>query len=69
MFVGGSCVGWITVNKGEAVEDSHMSVSFMAGLEWRVFRSSCLPKKFRGEWSFGGLTYQVSGDPDGKETI
>uniref|UniRef100_A0A674NTW4 nucleoside diphosphate phosphatase n=1 Tax=Takifugu rubripes TaxID=31033 RepID=A0A674NTW4_TAKRU len=35
------------------------------GLEWRVFRSSCLPKKFRGEWSFGGLTYQVSGDPDG----
>uniref|UniRef100_H3CZH6 nucleoside diphosphate phosphatase n=1 Tax=Tetraodon nigroviridis TaxID=99883 RepID=H3CZH6_TETNG len=34
-------------------------------LEWRVFKSSCLPKKFRGEWSFGGLTYQVSGDPDG----
>uniref|UniRef100_A0A8C4D908 nucleoside diphosphate phosphatase n=1 Tax=Dicentrarchus labrax TaxID=13489 RepID=A0A8C4D908_DICLA len=28
-------------------------------------RSSCLPKKFRDEWSFGGLTYQVSGDPDG----
>ncbi|XP_029965475.1 ectonucleoside triphosphate diphosphohydrolase 5 [Salarias fasciatus] len=35
------------------------------GLEWRVFKSSCLPKKFRDEWSFGGLTYQVSGDPDG----
>ncbi|XP_029902848.1 ectonucleoside triphosphate diphosphohydrolase 5 isoform X2 [Myripristis murdjan] len=35
------------------------------GLEWRVFRSSCLPKKFRDEWSFGGLTYQVSGIPDG----
>ncbi|XP_034755816.1 ectonucleoside triphosphate diphosphohydrolase 5-like [Etheostoma cragini] len=35
------------------------------GLEWRVFKSSCLPKKFRGEWRFGGLTYQVSGDPDG----
>ncbi|XP_028295341.1 ectonucleoside triphosphate diphosphohydrolase 5-like isoform X2 [Gouania willdenowi] len=34
------------------------------GLEWRVFKSSCLPKKFRDEWSFGGLTYQVSGDPD-----
>lgn len=73
MFVGGSCVGgflsWITVIKGEAVEGSRMPVSFMAGLEWRVFRSSCLPKKFRGEWSFGGLTYQVSGDPDGKEAI
>uniref|UniRef100_A0A8C6LIP3 nucleoside diphosphate phosphatase n=1 Tax=Nothobranchius furzeri TaxID=105023 RepID=A0A8C6LIP3_NOTFU len=27
--------------------------------------SSCLPNKFRDEWSFGGLTYQVSGDPDG----
>ncbi|KAM3603566.1 uncharacterized protein V6R79_025010 [Siganus canaliculatus] len=35
------------------------------GLEWRVFRSSCLPKKFRDDWSFGGLTYRVSGDPDG----
>lgn len=53
--------------KGEAVQGSITPVSVMAGLEWRVFRSSCLPKKFRGEWSFGGLTYQVSGDPDGKE--
>ncbi|XP_033931609.1 ectonucleoside triphosphate diphosphohydrolase 5-like isoform X2 [Pseudochaenichthys georgianus] len=35
------------------------------GLEWRVFKSACLPKKFRDEWSFGGLTYRVSGDPDG----
>ncbi|KAK2856436.1 hypothetical protein Q5P01_005171 [Channa striata] len=35
------------------------------GLEWRTFKSSCLPKKFRDEWSFGGLTYRVSGDPDG----
>ncbi|XP_034006521.1 ectonucleoside triphosphate diphosphohydrolase 5-like [Trematomus bernacchii] len=35
------------------------------GLEWRLFKSSCLPKKFRDEWSFGGLTYRVSGDPDG----
>lgn len=35
------------------------------GLEWRVFKSSCLPKKFRDEWSFGGQTYRVSGDPDG----
>uniref|UniRef100_A0A3Q1GDS9 nucleoside diphosphate phosphatase n=1 Tax=Acanthochromis polyacanthus TaxID=80966 RepID=A0A3Q1GDS9_9TELE len=35
------------------------------GLEWRVFKSSCLPKKFKDEWSFGGLTYRVSGDPDG----
>ncbi|CAB1343187.1 unnamed protein product [Coregonus sp. 'balchen'] len=34
------------------------------GLEWRVFKSSCLPKKFREEWSFGGLTYTVSGIPD-----
>lgn len=38
----------------------------LTGLEWRVFKSSCLPKKFRDEWSFGGLTYHVSGDPDGK---
>uniref|UniRef100_A0A671YPG9 nucleoside diphosphate phosphatase n=1 Tax=Sparus aurata TaxID=8175 RepID=A0A671YPG9_SPAAU len=40
-------------------------VCALAGLEWRVFKSSCLPKKFRDEWSFGDLTYQVSGDPDG----
>ncbi|XP_068432645.1 ectonucleoside triphosphate diphosphohydrolase 5-like [Clinocottus analis] len=35
------------------------------GLEWRVFKSACLPKKFMDEWSFGGQTYRVSGDPDG----
>uniref|UniRef100_A0A8D3DDZ8 nucleoside diphosphate phosphatase n=1 Tax=Scophthalmus maximus TaxID=52904 RepID=A0A8D3DDZ8_SCOMX len=34
-------------------------------LEWRIFKSSCLPKKFRDEWSFGGITYHVSGDPEG----
>ncbi|XP_054900344.1 ectonucleoside triphosphate diphosphohydrolase 5 [Poeciliopsis prolifica] len=36
------------------------------GLEWQVFKSSCLPSKFRDDWSFGGLTYQVSGDQDGR---
>ncbi|XP_061667793.1 ectonucleoside triphosphate diphosphohydrolase 5 isoform X2 [Syngnathoides biaculeatus] len=30
-----------------------------------VFKSPCLPKNFQGEWSFGGETYQVSGDPEG----
>lgn len=35
------------------------------GLEWKVFRSSCLPKKFQEDWSFGGLTYKISGIPDG----
>ncbi|XP_034017669.1 ectonucleoside triphosphate diphosphohydrolase 5-like isoform X2 [Thalassophryne amazonica] len=35
------------------------------GLEWRVFRSACLPKNFRDQWSFGGITYEVSGIPDG----
>ncbi|XP_008311400.1 ectonucleoside triphosphate diphosphohydrolase 5-like [Cynoglossus semilaevis] len=33
------------------------------GLEDRVFKSSCLPKKFMEDWSFGGLTYHLSGDP------
>uniref|UniRef100_A0A673XFI5 nucleoside diphosphate phosphatase n=1 Tax=Salmo trutta TaxID=8032 RepID=A0A673XFI5_SALTR len=27
--------------------------------------SSCLPKKFREDWTFGGITYKVSGIPDG----
>ncbi|XP_036448839.1 ectonucleoside triphosphate diphosphohydrolase 5 [Colossoma macropomum] len=35
------------------------------GLDWKVFTSSCLPKKFREDWTFGGLTYKVSGIPDG----
>uniref|UniRef100_A0A8C8FUA5 nucleoside diphosphate phosphatase n=1 Tax=Oncorhynchus tshawytscha TaxID=74940 RepID=A0A8C8FUA5_ONCTS len=30
-----------------------------------VFTSSCLPKKFREDWTFGGITYKVSGIPDG----
>lgn len=36
------------------------------GLEWKIFRSSCLPKKFREDVSFGGTTYKVSGIPDGE---
>ncbi|XP_047466640.1 ectonucleoside triphosphate diphosphohydrolase 5 [Mugil cephalus] len=35
------------------------------GLDWKVFTSSCLPKKFREEVTFGGSTYKVSGIPDG----
>lgn len=35
------------------------------GLDWKIFTSSCLPKKFREDWTFGGLTYKVSGIPDG----
>ncbi len=37
-----------------------------SGLDWKVFSSSCLPKKFREDWSFGGLTYKISGIPDGE---
>jgi len=36
------------------------------GLDWKIFTSSCLPKKFREEVTFGGNTYKVSGIPDGK---
>lgn len=35
------------------------------GLDWKVFTSSCLPKKFREDVTFGGITYHVSGIPDG----
>ncbi|KAJ8410143.1 hypothetical protein AAFF_G00201240 [Aldrovandia affinis] len=35
------------------------------GLEWRVFASSCLPRKFREDWAFGGITYKVSGVEEG----
>lgn len=36
------------------------------GLDWKIFTSSCLPKKFREDVTFGGTTYKVSGIPDGK---
>ncbi|XP_006786173.1 ectonucleoside triphosphate diphosphohydrolase 5 [Neolamprologus brichardi] len=35
------------------------------GLDWKVFSSSCLPKKFRENANFSGTTYKVSGIPDG----
>ncbi|KAJ8269960.1 hypothetical protein GJAV_G00108710 [Gymnothorax javanicus] len=35
------------------------------GLQWRVFSSSCLPKKYKEDWTFGGITYKVSGVDDG----
>uniref|UniRef100_A0A8D3CT73 nucleoside diphosphate phosphatase n=1 Tax=Scophthalmus maximus TaxID=52904 RepID=A0A8D3CT73_SCOMX len=35
------------------------------GLDWKIFTSSCLPKKFREDVTFGGTTYKVGGIPDG----
>lgn len=35
------------------------------GVDWMVFKSSCLPKKFRTDVSFGGTSFKVSGNPDG----
>ncbi|XP_076016319.1 ectonucleoside triphosphate diphosphohydrolase 5 [Genypterus blacodes] len=37
------------------------------GFQWQVYSSSCLPKKFREAWGFGGVTYQVSGVSEGHE--
>nr|XP_055041868.1 ectonucleoside triphosphate diphosphohydrolase 5 isoform X1 [Misgurnus anguillicaudatus] len=36
------------------------------GLEQKVFKSSCLPKKSTEKFSFGGLIYHVSGMTEGK---
>lgn len=41
-------------------------VLFCPGLDQKIFSSSCLPKKFREDVTFGGTTYKVSGIPDGK---
>ncbi|XP_047248969.1 ectonucleoside triphosphate diphosphohydrolase 5 [Girardinichthys multiradiatus] len=35
------------------------------GLDWKVFTSSCLPKKYREDVKFGGDSYKVSGIPGG----
>ncbi|XP_076872872.1 ectonucleoside triphosphate diphosphohydrolase 5 isoform X2 [Brachyhypopomus gauderio] len=35
------------------------------GLEQKVFKTSCLPKQYKGKFSFGGLTYKVSGISEG----
>ncbi|TNN56900.1 Ectonucleoside triphosphate diphosphohydrolase 5 [Liparis tanakae] len=42
-----------------------VTVNFLTGLDWKVFTSSCLPKKFREDVTFGGTTYKVGGIPDG----
>ncbi|KAL4641800.1 ectonucleoside triphosphate diphosphohydrolase 5-like [Arapaima gigas] len=31
----------------------------------KVFQSSCLPTQFQGDWTFGGLSYTVSGNSNG----
>lgn len=46
--------------------DAPIVSSVLSGLDWKVFKSSCLPKKFREDVTFGGTTYKVSGIPDGK---
>uniref|UniRef100_A0A8C1FVV9 nucleoside diphosphate phosphatase n=1 Tax=Cyprinus carpio TaxID=7962 RepID=A0A8C1FVV9_CYPCA len=50
---------------GGSTQITFLPRCILTGLDWKVFRSSCLPKKFREDWSFGGLTYKVSGIPDG----
>ncbi|XP_061757070.1 ectonucleoside triphosphate diphosphohydrolase 5-like isoform X2 [Nerophis ophidion] len=44
---------------------STLGVFVAEGLQCQVFKSPCLPKEFLDQWSFGGETYQVSGDPNG----
>ncbi|XP_072218379.1 ectonucleoside triphosphate diphosphohydrolase 5-like isoform X1 [Leuresthes tenuis] len=51
--------------EGAMLEVNSTAMPSAVGLEGLVFNSSCLPNKFRDEWSFGGQTYQVSGNPDG----
>ncbi|RXN34899.1 ectonucleoside triphosphate diphosphohydrolase 5 [Labeo rohita] len=36
------------------------------GLEKKVFQTSCLPKKYTSEFSFGGFSYHISGVTNGK---
>uniref|UniRef100_A0AAY4BYX2 nucleoside diphosphate phosphatase n=1 Tax=Denticeps clupeoides TaxID=299321 RepID=A0AAY4BYX2_9TELE len=40
-------------------------ITFLPKFKRKVFESSCLSRKFREDWSFGGLTYKISGIPDG----
>ncbi|KAI4885406.1 hypothetical protein NFI96_002820 [Prochilodus magdalenae] len=35
------------------------------GQEWKVYKTFCLPKNYKGEFSFGGVTYKVMGNPEG----
>ncbi|XP_036437686.1 ectonucleoside triphosphate diphosphohydrolase 5 isoform X1 [Colossoma macropomum] len=37
----------------------------VAGQEWKVYKTACLPKNYIGEFSFGGVTYRVGGNPEG----
>ncbi|XP_051953970.1 ectonucleoside triphosphate diphosphohydrolase 5-like isoform X1 [Xyrauchen texanus] len=49
----------------KAARVSALGASASQGLERKVFKSSCLPKKYKGEFSFGGVTYDVSGSTQG----
>ncbi|KAK6478909.1 ectonucleoside triphosphate diphosphohydrolase 5-like isoform X1 [Huso huso] len=31
----------------------------------KVYTSTCFPKRFKDDWTFGGITYKVSGNPEG----
>ncbi|XP_051953972.1 ectonucleoside triphosphate diphosphohydrolase 5-like isoform X3 [Xyrauchen texanus] len=50
----------------KAARVSALGASASQGLERKVFKSSCLPKKYKGEFSFGGVTYDVSGSTQGE---
>uniref|UniRef100_A0A8B9HPT2 nucleoside diphosphate phosphatase n=1 Tax=Astyanax mexicanus TaxID=7994 RepID=A0A8B9HPT2_ASTMX len=39
--------------------------NLFSGLEWKVYKTSCLPKNYEGEFQFGEFTYKVTGNPEG----
>lgn len=61
-----STFGLLPVGKIRQIMTTFFLFLFFSGLDWKVFKSSCLPKKFREDVTFGGTTYKVSGIPDGK---
>lgn len=49
----------------KAARIAALGASGSEGLEWKVYKTSCLPKNYEGEFQFGEFTYKVTGNPEG----
>ncbi|KAM8826903.1 ectonucleoside triphosphate diphosphohydrolase 5 isoform 1-T2 [Synchiropus picturatus] len=51
---------------GSGLMAARLAVLGAEGTKVQVLTSTCLPKGFQEDWTFGGTLYQVAGDPHGQ---
>uniref|UniRef100_A0AAR2JDJ3 nucleoside diphosphate phosphatase n=1 Tax=Pygocentrus nattereri TaxID=42514 RepID=A0AAR2JDJ3_PYGNA len=47
------------------IKEARIAAIGALGSEGTVYKTACLPKNYIGEFSFGGVTYRVGGNPEG----